>query len=147
MDVNASLLSLWEHACCGDRYWSAARLCDRCGKDAFGFVTRMSVADAMARRHFHDRPPTVPTPVPVATTSRVQGPPSPAVALAPAQTSRVAGPVPARLRPAIREEGEGGPPAARAATVEPYTPGAGFLIGTCVAGALVFLVTCMLMLI
>ena len=53
MDSHSPTLRLWEHACCGDRYWSAGERCDKCGAAAFAVATRISLADAMARMHFH----------------------------------------------------------------------------------------------
>lgn len=146
MDVNARTLSLWEHACCGDRYWSAARLCDRCGADAFAVLFSVPLADAMARMHFHARPATVPTPVP-ASTPAVDAPVPPVGDPPQAPALPVAArPVPATRRHPIRED-ELGPPVARSPTGQPSDPGVAFLLGISLAGMLVFLLTCMLMLI
>jgi hypothetical protein len=56
MDRHARTQPLWEHSCCQTRYWSAARMCDRCGAQAAFVVVGVSTADAMARLHFLDLP-------------------------------------------------------------------------------------------
>jgi hypothetical protein len=62
MDRHAQTQPLWEHTCCQTRYWSAARMCDRCGAQAAFVVVGVSTADAMARLHSLDRWPVETTP-------------------------------------------------------------------------------------
>ena len=42
---------LWNHQCCGDRYWDALERCDRCGSPGDQLVFRVSLEEAMMLRH------------------------------------------------------------------------------------------------
>jgi hypothetical protein len=42
---------LWNHLCCGDRYWDALEQCDRCGSPGDQLVFRVSFEEAMVLRH------------------------------------------------------------------------------------------------
>jgi hypothetical protein len=42
---------LWNHVCCGDRYWDALERCDRCGSAGEQLVFRVSFEEAMMLRH------------------------------------------------------------------------------------------------
>jgi hypothetical protein len=57
MDWPAQTQPLWEHTCCETRYWSAARMCDRCGAQAAFVVVGVSTTDAMARLHSLEQRP------------------------------------------------------------------------------------------
>ena len=124
MDPKARLLRLWEHACCGDRYWSGGRRCDKCGVEAYAVVNRVSLADSMARMHFHARPP---APLPATT------PPdeisTPRLALAP------------RRSPIRGEEETEAPVALRDPRADAWLV---YLLGLSMSGALVLLVAHML---
>lgn len=128
MDQKARTLRLWEHACCGDRYWSGGRLCDRCGVIAYAVVDRVSVAESMARMHYHARPP---APAPAQAPSI---PPAPPPVVVPA--SRVAGPI--QRRPVRHEEDDG--PIVRPTSSPPSNPGLTFLLGLGVGSAFLFVV-------
>jgi hypothetical protein len=56
MNASASLKDrllhpLWNHQCCGDRYWDALARCDRCGCAGKQLVFRVSFEEAMTLRH------------------------------------------------------------------------------------------------
>lgn len=60
MDFYARTQRLWQHTCCQTRYWSAARLCDRCGTHGTSVVVGVSMADAMAHLHLLEQLPIEP---------------------------------------------------------------------------------------
>jgi hypothetical protein len=42
---------LWDHVCCGDRFWDGLPSCDRCGKRGRPLWFRVSARAAMELRH------------------------------------------------------------------------------------------------
>jgi hypothetical protein len=45
------LRPLWNHLCCGDRYWDALERCNRCGSPGKQLWFRVSLGEAMMLRH------------------------------------------------------------------------------------------------
>lgn len=53
LDTRSRLLlhPIWDHQCCGERRWDAARLCDRCGAPGTTNWFRISMQEAMELQH------------------------------------------------------------------------------------------------